>query len=294
MTWALTDDVRAYLAAAGRFLASQPVQHTIQLSVAAALTESAAGHPPPGRQPALFGSWQAGDEGVTAAVLHTPPFPVLLTDMPAHATAALADALLGLGREPVGVTGNQAAATAFAAAWCDLTGSAATEYRRSRLYRLGRLGPPDPVPPGRPRVAGAADLAMLETWLRDFAAEVDDIAGYQPGVAADRISFGGLTVWEVAGQPVAMGGCNRPGAGVVRISPIYTLPDQRGRGYGGAVTAAVSRAALAGGADDVVLFTDLANPVSNALYQRLGYQPVEDRVVLRFGSAPGAPDPARR
>ena len=30
--------------------------------------------------------------------------------------------------------------------------------------------------------------------------------------------------------------------------------------------------------------TDLANPTSNALYQRLGYQPVEDRVVLRFGA----------
>jgi predicted GNAT family acetyltransferase len=29
-----------------------------------------------------------------------------------------------------------------------------------------------------------------------------------------------------------------------------------------------------------VLFTDLANPTSNALYQRLGYDPVEDRVLL--------------
>jgi predicted GNAT family acetyltransferase len=32
----------------------------------------------------------------------------------------------------------------------------------------------------------------------------------------------------------------------------------------------------------VVLYTDLANPTSNALYQRLGYRPVEDRVVLSF------------
>jgi predicted GNAT family acetyltransferase len=32
------------------------------------------------------------------------------------------------------------------------------------------------------------------------------------------------------------------------------------------------------------LFTDLANPASNALYQRLGYQPLEDRVVLEFDS----------
>ena len=31
---------------------------------------------------------------------------------------------------------------------------------------------------------------------------------------------------------------------------------------------------------------DLANPTSNALYQRLGYRPVEDRVVLSFQRAP--------
>jgi RimJ/RimL family protein N-acetyltransferase len=35
----------------------------------------------------------------------------------------------------------------------------------------------------------------------------------------------------------------------------------------------------------VVLYTDLANPTSNAVYQRLGYRPVEDRVVLSFTPA---------
>jgi hypothetical protein len=32
----------------------------------------------------------------------------------------------------------------------------------------------------------------------------------------------------------------------------------------------------------VVLLTDLANPQSNSLYLKLGYQPVEDRVLLLF------------
>lgn len=50
------------------------------------------------------------------------------------------------------------------------------------------------------------------------------------------------------------------------------------------VTVSVSRAALDAGAADVVLLADLANPASNALYQRLGYRPVEDRVTLGFGS----------
>ncbi|NEB79656.1 GNAT family N-acetyltransferase, partial [Streptomyces sp. SID14478] len=78
-------------------------------------------------------------------------------------------------------------------------------------------------------------------------------------------------------------------AGSVRVAPVYTPADLRGQGYGGAVTAAVSGAARAAGADEVVLFTDLANATSNALYQRLGYRPVRDFAVWRFaaGSAVG-------
>ncbi|NDZ98825.1 GNAT family N-acetyltransferase, partial [Streptomyces sp. SID10116] len=65
-------------------------------------------------------------------------------------------------------------------------------------------------------------------------------------------------------------------AGQVRVAPVYTPADLRGRGYGGAATAAVTRAALDAGAAQVLLFTDLANPTSNRLYQRLGYRPVAD------------------
>lgn len=66
------------------------------------------------------------------------------------------------------------------------------------------------------------------------------------------------------------------------MGPVYTPPEFRGRGFGGAVTAVVTQAALDSGAEGVVLFTDLANPTSNTLYQRLGYHPVSDFAVLTF------------
>ena len=69
---------------------------------------------------------------------------------------------------------------------------------------------------------------------------------------------------------------------MVRVGPVYTPPERRGRGYAGAVTVAVSQASLDAGVREVVLYTDLANPTSNALYQRLGYRPVEDRVIFSF------------
>jgi predicted GNAT family acetyltransferase len=72
---------------------------------------------------------------------------------------------------------------------------------------------------------------------------------------------------------------------MVRVGPVYTPPDVRGHGYASAATVAVSQAALEAGLREVVLYTDLANPTSNALYQRLGYHPVEDRVMLSFAPA---------
>lgn len=98
-----------------------------------------------------------------------------------------------------------------------------------------------------------------------------------------RIAYGGVTLWETPeGTPVSMAGNTRRVAGQVRVAPVYTPAHQRGRGYAGAVTAAVSRAALAAGADEVLLFTDVGNPTSNALYQRLGYRPVRDFTQYSF------------
>lgn len=79
-----------------------------------------------------------------------------------------------------------------------------------------------------------------------------------------------------------MAGFRRPGAGVARIGPVYTPPGQRRHGYAAAATAAVTRAVLDTGVAGVVLFTDLASPAAVALYPRLGYQPVADRIMLGF------------
>jgi predicted GNAT family acetyltransferase len=281
MAWTLTASRDEYLAVAGGFLRSRPVHNTIQLVALDSLGvrgPSAFGDVAP-----LFGWWRPGAGPVTAALLHTPPFPVLLTRLPAHTAGDLADALASRGRRLPGVNAEQGDAEAFAAAWSGLTGAGWREFRRSRLYRLEQLAPPDPSPPGAARLATAADRGLLESWLAAFRQELADLGGPGAGLIEDRISHGGLTLWEAGGAPVSLAGGTRPVEGVVRLGPVYTPPEHRGRGYGGAVTAAVSRAALAAGAAHVVLFTDRANPTSNALYHRLGYRPVEDRLVLKFG-----------
>jgi predicted GNAT family acetyltransferase len=207
---------------------------------------------------------------------------VLLTSLPEASARPLARQLFERRRQLAGVNAEPGDAAAFAAAWGELAGVRAREFRRSRLFRLAELMPPVSAPRGAARVGAAADRDLLEAWFAAADEEIGDMAGHRAGVADDHISYGGLTLWEVDGSAVSMAAVKRPAAAVVRVGPVYTPPDQRRRGYAGAVTAAVSRAALDAGARHVVLFTDLANPTSNALYQRLGYRPVADRVVLSF------------
>lgn len=287
MSWTLTGDLGEYIAAAGRFLRSDPVQHTIELAAVEQMRArglAAFGSPGP-----LFGWWQAGDGPVTAAALHTPPYPLLVTPLPAGAAPPLARALLARGRALAGVNGEQADSARFAAAWAELTGAGSRVIRRARLYRLSTLTPlappdprPAPVPGGAARLATAADRDLLTGWMAAFAAETGDVPGPSPAEVDDELSYGGLILWEADGVPVSVAGFKRPAAGVTRIGPVYTPPGQRRNGYAAAVTAAATQAVLDAGAAAVVLFTDLASPASNALYPRLGYRPVADRTMLGF------------
>jgi len=282
MGWTLTDDLDDYVTVAASFLRSRPVQNTIQL--AAAETLRVRGAAAFGETAPLFGWWRSSGGEITAALLHTPPYPVLLTRLSERSAEPLAEALVTCRRPLAGVNAEQGDAAAFATAWSRLTGTSFRESRRSRLFRLERLRPPDPRPPGAAREATAADRALLESWLAAFGDEIGESFRSPSSVVDDQLSYRGLILWEDGGAAVSVAGRQRPAAGVVRVGPVYTPPEHRRQGYAGAVTAAVSQAALDGGADHVALFTDLANPTSNALYQRLGYRPVEDRVVLGFGS----------
>src|SRR5215467_4896686 len=265
MAWQLTGDLETYLAAAGGFLRARPAENTIMLTATEALGLRGPGAF--GGSAPLFG-WQAEPDGtVSAAFLHTPPYPVVLTMMSGGHAAALAAELASRGHHTPGVNAAIAPGAAFAGAWRDHTGQAARIGMRMWLYALGRLLPPDPPPPGQARTASVQDTALLLTWLDAFQDEAKPGGPHESErVVNDRVGWGGLVLWEHHGRPVSLAGRNRPAAGQARVGPVYTPPDQRGRGYGAAATAAITQAALDDGAEGVVLFTDLENPTSNTLY----------------------------
>jgi predicted GNAT family acetyltransferase len=279
--WHITHQVDEFLAHAGDFLRSRPALHTVPLTVTESL-RTRGPHAYSSEDP-VFGVLERAGE-VRAAWFRTPPRRLYVTPLTPDEADTLAAFLADHAHYVPGFTADRDTATIFAEAWQRRTGTTPTVHERQRLYRLGTLTPPDPRPEGRARVAAEQDRDQLICWHSEFSADIGGTASTDHGSWADtRIADGRVTLWETPdGTPVSMSGMTPMVAGQIRIGPVYTPARLRGRGYAGATTAEVSRAALAKGAAQVLLFTDLANPTSNSLYQRIGYRPVTDFAVYDF------------
>jgi predicted GNAT family acetyltransferase len=213
----------------------------------------------------LFGSYDDGR--VSGAVSMTAPYELLLAVMPDGSVEELAAELHARAVSVSGVHGEAGVVERFAAAWIAGTSLRAATTLHLRLYALAALCPPTPLPTGRARPARGEDFDIAVRCLTAFHA---DTGGPTVDLQADvrnRIDNGLLWVWENAtGTVVSLAGRRATAAGVARVAPVYTPPENRRCDYGTAVTAACTSDALRCGAQQVVLFTDLANPTSNAIY----------------------------
>lgn len=263
-------------ATAGALYAADPVRHTVALT-ALALARGAS------RRPVML-TVHDGSE-LVGVVLRTPPYPLILNALPVNAVELAVTALVDLDPRAPGAVGPPEVAEAFADAWAERTDATWALTRRTRLYRLGELTAPDTT--GTARVATTDDLPVLAPWLDAFREEAHghgESADTAEHLRASHARGDCSVLWEVDGVPVSWAKATAPQHGMSRIAPVYTPPAHRARGYGSAVTAAVSRWALDQRATTLLLFTDLANPTSNSIYQKIGYQPVHDTVELTFAA----------
>jgi predicted GNAT family acetyltransferase len=273
-------DVTAFLARAGGFLVEREAEHNLILGLSSTLARDPLAY---GSEPYLVTVESGGR--VVAAALRTPPYNLVLSESdeegvwPALAAdAAGADASLGGVLGPVGGVGS------FVDAWRRLTGATASRSRSQRVYRISDVAAVDDAP-GTMRAYEEGDRPLVLAWLEAFFEEEFGSQGVESAerTLEHRLSdpHGGVMLWY-DGRPVSLAGFGGPTPGGVRIGPVYTPPELRRRGYATALTAELSRSLLAGGRRFCFLFTDLANPTSNAIYMRIGYRPVTDVEEWRF------------
>jgi hypothetical protein len=273
------DDVDAFLAAATPYLMEREAEHNLIFGVASTLRED------PGQYtgPAYLATVEDGGRVVMAA-LRTPPFSLVLSEAEdPDATRLLArDSLefdLPRVQGPVDVVRD------FVSIRESLGGPAAERVLGERIYRLTRVIQPRPIT-GFMRMAHPADRTLVARWVYDFMREAldeDDRPGAE--LAADRWIAGrgsSLYLWEDDGEIVSLAGVRGPTPRGIRVGPVYTPPESRGRGYASALVAAASQAQLDSGRTFVFLFTNVANATANRIYQAIGYEPVRDIDVYAF------------
>jgi GNAT superfamily N-acetyltransferase len=268
----LRDPHEAYTRA-GDFLAAEPAFNNVLLTV---LGES--------RELGVEGRfWIATDAAaVVGFAMQSPPGRAAgLARMSDDATRALAEAI----QPPMpGVIGLAPVTSIFAGHFATSHHVAVNVDGGGRLYELGTLEL-GPSAPGRPRLATLDDRPTLIEWSHDFAGDTDTGGGPTPDAVERIIASGRWWVWDDNG-PVSMVRSSEIAAGVARVQHVYTPPEHRGNGYATASVGHLSRVLTDRGLR-CVLYTQLSNPTSNAIYRALGYEPIAEVLGYTFGAGTG-------
>lgn len=290
----ITSDAARFLAEAEPLLRGDPLRHTVIATTAVNQAE--------GRSGAMATRFLTVRDGETVGMAMCTQGSVYLGELPAESVLAVADAFVADDVALRSVEGAVADADAFAAHWSKVGDGSYRRRFSTRLFRLGELRMPGagstPRAPGAdgsprvpaaagalqvPAVAGAArratvaDAAVCRELVGAFAAESGAPLRLDETAVRRRIESGWWWLWDRAGTPVALVARQTAVLGWARIGPVYTPPHLRGNGFASALTATVAAEIRAEGAD-ACLFTDLANPTSNKIYQAIGFEPVRDFV----------------
>ena len=223
--------------------------------------------------------WSAQDrDQIVGAAWMTPPHPLGLTEMPDESLELVLVAAAKLTERVSGVVGPKAQSDLFRARWSASHGIKSKSTMEQRIYQLTKVSMPFSVP-GTMRLADAQDLPLLEEWNIKYIHDcrLDDSAESAKKAAVRAIENKARYLWIDEGKAVSMaaraGGSTPSGVG---INWVYTPNNLRGRGYASAIVASLSQKMLSEGRKFCFLYTDLSNPTSNSIYQKIGYQVVCD------------------
>jgi predicted GNAT family acetyltransferase len=218
-------------------------------------------------------------------VLRTPPHPYAVALRPDRSATALAGALVAARLPLADLTGPASVIEPASRAWAAHLGGTARSVLRMHVLTCTEVRRPVPPPAGRSRKATVEDAELVTALAGAFFREALPDDDQDPDLRARRFARRlegehGCHLWE-DGEVVSMAAIGMPAEGGERIGSVYTPPRLRGRGYAGALVAAITQDALDRGCAYVQLNTDVENPVSNALYERIGYERVGEQATWR-------------
>ncbi len=258
------------------YLIKAEAENTLIIGIASRLASRGADSPE-----SFFWIIRDGDQ-ICGAAMWTPPHDLVLSHpFSSAALSTLSECLLQMRPPLPGVLGPACAASRFVEEWVKHANVTADLWRRERIYSLQQVEPLS-LTSGRMIRAEEKHVSGLTPWVDDFMREVGE-KDEPLAVLRNAIAGGRLFLWW-DGRPVSMAASARPTLNGICVNLVYTPPEKRRRGYATAVVSTLSRTLLRQGRSFCALYTDLSNPTSNSIYQRIGYQPILDCYHYRFAS----------
>ncbi len=228
------------------------------------------------------------EQGLILVAVMTPPHNLVLYSPrpdPQPALDLISRDLLANNWPVPGLLGPTTVADLFVEVWANLSNDSYKVEMRQRVYELKEVTPAKPTP-GYLRPATEADVNLVREWA--FAFQKEALGELNRAESDEAVTHkfkdGEIYIWDNNG-PVSTVSTARPSSHGISVNLVYTPPDLRRRGYASASVAALSQQLIDSGWHFCTLFTDLANPTSNRIYQAIGYRPVCDFVTYHFQPA---------
>ena len=219
---------------------------------------------------------------IIGAALMTPPQNLIISRMPNSALGGLVDYFVTESMTLPGVVGPKDKARIFAEYWQHETQKRPRIKMNQRLYACERVIVPA-YSRGRLRPAVQTEEGLLIDWAVGFCCDagIEDEIEQTKARIPSAIARRSLYIWDDE-QAVSMAIAQRETTSGICVSMVYTPPHLRKQGYASSCVAALTQQLLDSGRKFCCLYTDLSNPTSNSIYQKIGYEPVCDSECLVF------------
>jgi GNAT superfamily N-acetyltransferase len=184
-----------------------------------------------------------------------------------------------------GVLGFKEGAEKFAKLWCRGKKLKAKLAMNERIYKLESVAK-ETLGKRKFTIADISFTDLVINWGIEFIKEAfteDELKTYdyktsfQRSVEEERIYF----LFE-NDKPVSMARRAGKTPNGITVNLVYTPPLLRRKGYATECVAKLSKLLLEEGNKFCFLFTDLMNPTSNSIYQKIGYKPIIDMDQYEF------------
>ncbi|MGE0996884.1 GNAT family N-acetyltransferase [Bacillus sp. Gnz1/3] len=132
------------------------------------------------------------------------------------------------------------------------------------------------------REINSDELPVIEKWIYQFCEDVNLPTTKEEAeqTAHTLITNHRLFGLEIDGKLVSVAAKTRPTKNNITINFVYTPKEERKKGYASNCVAALSQRMLDEGYKTTTLYTDLANPTSNKIYQEIGYEQIAESLLI--------------